>query len=99
MAAGNELTPSEYIQHHLSFFNKPVGEGGFWSLNVDSITVSILLGVVGLGFIWWVVRGATAGRAGQAPGLRRAADRFRRRAGRRASSSTATATASSRRSP
>jgi F-type H+-transporting ATPase subunit a len=61
MAAGKELTPSEYIQHHLTFFTKPVGEGGFWSLNVDSLSVSILLGLLGMGFIWWVVRGATAG--------------------------------------
>jgi F-type H+-transporting ATPase subunit a len=61
MAAGTELTPSQYIQHHLTFFTKPVGEGGFWSLNVDSLAVSILLGVIGVGFIWWVVRGATAG--------------------------------------
>jgi F-type H+-transporting ATPase subunit a len=61
MAAGTELTPSQYIQHHLTFFTKPVGEGGFWSINVDSLAVSILLGVIGVGFIWWVVRGATAG--------------------------------------
>src|SRR5688572_12877661 len=61
MAAGTELTPSQYIQHHLTFLTKPVGDGGFWSVNVDSIAVSILLGLVGLGFIWWVVRGATAG--------------------------------------
>src|SRR2546423_13087630 len=61
MAAASELTPSEYIEHHLSFFTKPVGEGGFWTLNVDSLIVSILLGIVGVGFIWWVVRGATSG--------------------------------------
>jgi F-type H+-transporting ATPase subunit a len=61
MAAATELTPSEYIQHHLTFFQKPVGEGGFWSLNVDSLSVSILLGLAGMGFIWWVVRGATSG--------------------------------------
>ena len=61
MAAGSELTPSEYIQHHLTFFTKPVGDGGFWVLNVDSVIVSILLGIVGVGFIWWVVRGATSG--------------------------------------
>ena len=61
MAAGTELTPSEYIQHHLAFFTKQVGEGGFWTLNVDVIAVSILLGVLGVGFIWWVVRGATSG--------------------------------------
>jgi F-type H+-transporting ATPase subunit a len=60
MAAGPQ-SPSEYIQHHLTFFQKPIGEGGFWSINVDSLSVSILLGLVGIGFIWWVVRGATAG--------------------------------------
>ena len=69
MAVGNELTPSEYIQHHLAFFTKPVGDGGFWVLNVDIIMVSILLGVIGVGFIWWVVRGATSG----VPGRRQAA--------------------------
>ena len=62
MAAGKELTPSEYIRHHLTSFTQPVGEGGgFWSLNIDSIVVSIALGLVGIGFIWWVVRGATSG--------------------------------------
>ncbi len=69
MAAGTELTPSEYIQHHLTFFNKPFGEGAFWSINVDTLAVSILLGFVGVGFIWWVVRGATSG----VPGRRQAA--------------------------
>jgi len=68
MAAGKELTPSEYIQHHLTFFTQPVGEGGFWSLNVDSLAVSMLLGLAGVGFIWWVVRGATSG----VPGKRQA---------------------------
>src|SRR5512134_1156847 len=68
MAAGTELTPSSYIQHHLTFFSKPLGEGGFWTLHVDSIATSILLGVAGLGFVWWVVRGATAG----VPGKRQA---------------------------
>jgi len=61
MAAGKELTPSEYIQHHLTFFQKPDGVGGFWTINVDSVLTAILLGVVGLGFLWWVVRGATSG--------------------------------------
>ena len=68
MAAGTDLTPSQYIQHHLSFFRAPVGEGGFWTLHVDSIVTSVLLGLMGLGFIWWVVRGATSG----VPGKRQA---------------------------
>ena len=62
MAAGTELTPSDYIQHHLTFFTRPVsGEGGFWAINVDSLVTAALLGVVSLGLLWWVVRGATSG--------------------------------------
>jgi F-type H+-transporting ATPase subunit a len=53
--------PSEYIEHHLAFFSKPVGEGGFWVLNLDSIIVAVILGIVGVGFFWWVARGATSG--------------------------------------
>lgn len=65
MAAASELTPSEYIQHHLTFFTKPMGDGPFWALNVDSIVVSILLGLVGLGFLWWMARSATTGVPGK----------------------------------
>jgi F-type H+-transporting ATPase subunit a len=61
MAPANELTPTEYIQHHLSFFAKPLGEGSFWTLHVDSLITSAILGIVGMGLLWWVVRGATAG--------------------------------------
>jgi len=68
MAAATELTPSQYIQHHLTFLTKPVGDGGFWTLNVDSLSVAILLGEAGLGVDWWIVRGATPG----VPGRRQA---------------------------
>ena len=59
--ASSYQNPSEYIAHHLTFAAKPIGEGGFWTLNVDTLVVSILLGFVGLGFLWWVARGATSG--------------------------------------
>jgi F-type H+-transporting ATPase subunit a len=59
--ASEQMTPTSYIGHHLTFQQKQVGEGGFWVLNIDSVITSIVLGVVGLGFIWWVVRGATSG--------------------------------------
>ena len=62
MAAGSEMNPTEYIGHHLTHDAQPfLGDGGFWTLHVDSLSVSILLGFVGLGFFWWVVRGATSG--------------------------------------
>lgn len=55
------LTPTEYINHHLTFFAKPIGDGSFWTLNVDSLVTAGILGILGFGFLWWVVRGATAG--------------------------------------
>jgi len=60
MGVETKLTPAGYIQHHLTFFTNPE-QGGFWSLNVDTVITSLLLGVLGLGFLWWVVRGATSG--------------------------------------
>jgi F-type H+-transporting ATPase subunit a len=62
MAAGTEMNPTDYIGHHLTHDARPfLGEGGFWTLHVDSLSVAILLGFVGMGLIWWVVRGATSG--------------------------------------
>lgn len=68
MAAEAGLTPSEYIGHHLTFNAKAVGDGSFWTLNVDTLITAVLLGIAGVGFLWWVVRGATAG----VPGKRQA---------------------------
>ena len=68
MAVEKELTPTEYIGHHLTFDAKPIGDGGFWTLHVDTVAVSVLLGIVAFGFLWWAVRGATAG----VPGRRQA---------------------------
>jgi F-type H+-transporting ATPase subunit a len=59
--AAEHLTPSEYIRHHLAFFEKPIGDGGFWTLNLDSLIVAGVLGVVSLGFFWWIVKSATSG--------------------------------------
>jgi len=61
MAAGTYASPTEYIQHHLTFLAKPVGAGSFWTIHVDTIVVSLLLGVLGLGFLWLVTRKASAG--------------------------------------
>ena len=59
--AASYQSPSEYIGHHLTFFTKPVGDSPFMTLNMDSIIVSVILGVVSLGFFWWVTSGATSG--------------------------------------
>jgi F-type H+-transporting ATPase subunit a len=68
-AGEHALTPASYIGHHLKFLQKPIAEGGgFWSVNVDTLITSTLLGLIVFGFIAWVVRGATAG----VPGKRQA---------------------------
>ena len=53
---------TDYIQHHLHHF-KPVqlSEGGFWSVHIDSLTVSLLLGVVFCLWFWAKARKATSG--------------------------------------
>ncbi|MDH3320107.1 MAG: F0F1 ATP synthase subunit A [Betaproteobacteria bacterium] len=61
MASGKDFNATDYIQHHLSFFRAPLGEGEFWTLHVDTVVTSVLLGMLGLGLVWWVVRGATSG--------------------------------------
>jgi F-type H+-transporting ATPase subunit a len=61
MATGSEMNPTEYIGHHLTHGTKALGDGGFWTVHFDTLSVSILLGLVGIGFIWWIVRGATSG--------------------------------------
>ena len=61
MSAEATLTPTSYIQHHLSFLAEPVGDGPFWMVHVDSMVTAGLLGVISLGLIWWIVRGATSG--------------------------------------
>ncbi len=65
MATEEQLTPTSYIAHHLTF-NKS-GEG-FWAFHWDTIAVSVLVGVLALGFLRWVVSGATSG----VPGKRQA---------------------------
>ena len=56
-----ELTPTIYITGHLTQWTENVGAGGFWSLHVDTLIVSLLVGLLGFGFLWWIARGATAG--------------------------------------
>jgi len=57
--------PSEYIGHHLTFYTKSVGQGDFWTLNMDTIIVSVILGVIGLGFFRWAAVRMTSGVPGK----------------------------------
>ncbi|HQU48804.1 MAG TPA: F0F1 ATP synthase subunit A, partial [Casimicrobiaceae bacterium] len=62
MAAQSELSPTSYIQHHLTFLTKPVKDGGgFWTVNVDTMVTTLVLGALCFGFLWWITRKATSG--------------------------------------
>lgn len=62
MAGEAPASSTEYITHHLSHLK--VGEG-FWSLHVDTIFMSVLMGVLALGLFWLAARKATAGVPGK----------------------------------
>src|SRR5881275_2599045 len=62
MAAESELDATSYIQHHLTFLAHPLAEdGGFWTVHYDTIVMSVLIGVLVIGFLWLVIRKATPG--------------------------------------
>src|SRR3954471_17634717 len=60
MSVAGELTPTDYISHHLANRTVSLGESPFWTLHVDTLATAILLGVVGFAFLWWIARGASA---------------------------------------
>ncbi|SJN56510.1 F0F1 ATP synthase subunit A [Vibrio ruber] len=51
------LTSQEYISHHLTFLSS--GDG-FWSLNIDSMVISVLLGAGMLWLFFRVAKNATS---------------------------------------
>lgn len=59
-------SPTEYIQHHLTFWKS--GEG-FWSYHVDTFWVALILGFVFVGLFGLVARRATSGVPGRLQNL------------------------------
>ncbi|MEO6800838.1 MAG: F0F1 ATP synthase subunit A [Rhodanobacter sp.] len=52
---------SEYINHHLQNLTVQVGNGGFWTVQLDTLGVSVLIGVVFSALLWACARRATSG--------------------------------------
>ncbi|WP_440996674.1 F0F1 ATP synthase subunit A [Arhodomonas sp. SL1] len=55
-------SPTEYVQHHLQHLT--IGEG-FWTLNIDTLIFSWILGLVFLGLFYGVARSVTSGPPGR----------------------------------
>jgi F-type H+-transporting ATPase subunit a len=66
--AAQELTPTSYIGHHLTNRTISFGDSPFWTLHLDTVVTSAVVGVIAFGLMWLVVRGATSG----VPGKRQA---------------------------
>lgn len=55
MSEASIVTPGQYIQHHLEHLTLNLktftidNSGGFWSLNLDTVIISILLGIIVFG--------------------------------------------------
>lgn len=54
-------TPAEYVQHHLNHLmlnlhTLKLGNGGFWTLNLDTMFISVVLGLVFLLVFWRVAK-------------------------------------------
>ncbi|HSC09093.1 MAG TPA: F0F1 ATP synthase subunit A [Steroidobacteraceae bacterium] len=65
MAAEQPASVNEYIVHHLTNLTHKVGEGGFYTIHVDSIFFAVLLALVFGGSFWLAARTATAGVPGK----------------------------------
>ncbi|CTP87590.1 F0F1 ATP synthase subunit A [Xanthomonas translucens pv. arrhenatheri] len=63
--AGEEATPTSYIQHHLQNLTFQVQEGGFWQVHVDTMVMSVLSGLLMVFGFWIATRKATAGVPGK----------------------------------
>ena len=64
--AGEALTPTSYIQHHLKNLTAPVGDGGgFWTIHVDTFVTAMLMGLLMVFAFWLATRKATAGVPGK----------------------------------
>ena len=64
-AEGGAGAMTEYIVHHLHHLQVKVGEGAFWTINVDSVFFKFLMIAIFLALVLRVARNATSGVPGK----------------------------------
>lgn len=70
MSAGT-ITQAEYIHHHmqnlqLNLHTWTIGSsGGFWTIDLDTVSIAFVLGLLFLGLFYWVARRVTSGMPGK----------------------------------
>lgn len=61
-------TPAEYVQHHLTHLmlnlrTLKLGDGGFWTLNIDTIGISLFIGILFLTIFRYIAKHIVADKA------------------------------------
>lgn len=65
------ISNTEYIKHHLTYLTlnlktMTLGHGGgFWTLNLDTVFFSLLMGIIAMGVLFFAARQVTAGVPGK----------------------------------
>ncbi|KTD17946.1 H+-transporting ATP synthase chain a [Legionella jordanis] len=64
------VSSTEYIKHHLTYLSYNLktmsfGSGGFWTINLDTVFFSVVLGILILGFLYFGARRVTTGIPGK----------------------------------
>jgi F-type H+-transporting ATPase subunit a len=65
MSSEAPLTANEYIGHHLKNLSVQVGDTPFWTLHLDTLIMSGLIGLLVFGLMWFAAHRATAGVPGR----------------------------------
>lgn len=65
MVDKSPTSAAEYVQHHLSHLGLNLhtlkwGNGGFWTLNIDTLIISVLTGAIFLYFFWKIAKNVSA---------------------------------------
>src|SRR3989338_1388310 len=60
----------EHLYHlQLNLHTMKIGDGGFWTLNLDTIAVSLIIGFIFLGLFWYAALHVTSGKPGKLQNL------------------------------
>lgn len=60
ISSTENITSSDYIRHHLAHVEFKLGSG-FWTINVDTLLVAWVLGLLFLGIFYYISRYSTSG--------------------------------------
>ncbi|HEY7378722.1 MAG TPA: hypothetical protein VH542_08580, partial [Steroidobacteraceae bacterium] len=59
MSAEQAPNANEYIGHHLQNLTLKIGDSPFWTLHLDTLIVSGIVGFIVFGLLWIAARRAT----------------------------------------